>query len=317
MKFYSRSVIATIAVFFLCACGFFSAAHSQSCNFSITGVAFGTVDVTANAAVDTTATLSVTCTASVALRVCVNLGPGTGGGANAANRLMKSGSSTLTYGLFSDAARSTPWGSNFWAGGGAGPVLVDFPLFIGTSNKTRTVYGRAYSGQQTVPAGSYLSTFSSTDAEIQYGLLSLGSCNLLTNTNTTTFNVRATVPTTCSIATNDLNFGTAGTLATNSDASTTVSPTCTSGTAYNIGLNGGLSGATDPTQRKMTKAAEFVLYGLYRDSARSLPWQYHWDQYSPRHRLGPRPIGFRFWPNSTAPHVSRHPTNLSPRQPLL
>jgi hypothetical protein len=92
MKFYSRSVIATIAGFLLCACGFFSAAHSQSCNFSITNVAFGTVDVTANAAVDTTATLSVTCTAlvSVALRVCVNLGPGTGGGANAANRLMKS-----------------------------------------------------------------------------------------------------------------------------------------------------------------------------------------------------------------------------------
>ena len=27
-----------------------------------------------------------------------------------------------------------------------------------------------------------------------------------------------------------------------------------------------------PTQRKMTKAAEFVLYGLYRDSARSLPF---------------------------------------------
>jgi spore coat protein U-like protein len=209
---------------------------------------------------------------SVALRVCVNLGAGSGGATNAANRFMKSGANALTYGLFSNAARTTPWGSNFWAAGGASAVIVDFPTFIGTSTQTRTLYGRVYSGQQTVPAGSYLSSFSSTDAEIQYGLLSLGSCNLLTNTNTTSFNVTATVPTTCTVAANNLNFGTAGTLSANTDASTTLQPACTSGTPYNIGLNGGLSGATDPTQRKMTKAAEFVLYGLYRNSARSLPF---------------------------------------------
>ncbi len=266
-------MLAWIAGFFFCACGF-SVAHAQSCSFSITNVAYGTVDVTANAAVDTTATLTVTCSslASVALRVCVNLDAGGGGASNASNRFMKSGSNTLTYGLFSDAARTTPWGSNFWGGGGAGPVLVDFPLFIGSSTMTRTVYGRIYSGQQTVPAGSYLSAFSSTDAKIQYGLLSLVSCNLLTSTNTTSFNVTATVPTTCSVATNDLDFGMAGTLAANIDASTTVSPSCTSGAAYHVGLNGGLSGATDPTRRKMTKAAESVLYGLYRDAARSLPF---------------------------------------------
>jgi spore coat protein U-like protein len=56
------------------------------------------------------------------------------------------------------------------------------------------------------------------------------------------------------------------------DAITTLSPTCTNGTPYNIGLDGGLSGATDPTQRKMKKAAEFVLYWLYQNFARSLPW---------------------------------------------
>jgi len=61
-------------------------------------------------------------------------------------------------------------------------------------------------------------------------------------------------------------FGTAGVLATNTDATTTVAPDCTNGS-----LDGGLSRAANPTQRKMTKAAEFVLYGLYRDSARTFP----------------------------------------------
>jgi hypothetical protein len=54
--------------------------------------------------------------------------------------------------------------------------------------------------------------FNSTDSEIQYGALSLLNCNLLTNTKTNNFRVTATVPTTCRIATNDLNFGTTGSL---------------------------------------------------------------------------------------------------------
>lgn len=270
----SRQTSVAIATVYLSTCGLSFFARAQTCNFSVSNVSFGAVDVTANAPVDATATVSITCTAllSVALRVCVNLGAGSGSASSAASRFMKSGANTLTYGLFADAARTTPWGSNFWAGGGAGPVIVDFPLFIGTSTQTRTLYGRVYSGQQTAPAGSYLSSFSSTDAEIQYGLLSLVSCGLLTSTATTSFNVTANVPTTCSIATNDLNFGTVGVLAANTDASTALSPVCTNGTAYNVGLNGGLSGATDPTQRKMTQGPQFVTYGLYRDSARSLPW---------------------------------------------
>ena len=41
---------------------------------------------------------------------------------------------------------------------------------------------------------------------------------------------------------------------------------------YSAALNGGNSAATDPTKRKMSKASETITYGLYRDSARSLPW---------------------------------------------
>jgi spore coat protein U-like protein len=270
--FRCAATLAMIGAFY-CASGFFSAARAATCSFTVTPVAFGPVDVTANAAVDTTATVSVTCSglALTTVQVCVNLGAGSGGATNAANRFMKSGTNQLRYSLYSNAARTAVWGSDLWAGAGAGSFSINVPLLLGTNTVTQTLYGRVFSGQQTVPAGSYLSSFSAADAEIKYGLVGLG-CGLLTLTNTTTFNVTANVPTTCSIATNNLNFGTAGVLTANTDASTTLSPACTSGTPYNIGLNGGLSGATDPTQRKMTNGAPFVLYGLYRDPARSLPW---------------------------------------------
>ena len=274
MRVFFRCV-ATLAIVacFWGGSGFFSKARAATCSFTVTNVAFGPADVTANSVFDTTATVSITCSglALTTVQVCVNLGAGSGGATNAANRFMKSGADQLRYSLYSNAARTMVWGSDLMAGFGAGSVSINVPLLLGSNTVTSTVYGRVFASQQTVPAGSYLSTFSGTDAEIKYGLVGLG-CNVLPTTATTTFNVTATVPTTCTVAANNLNFGTAGVLAANTDASTTLSPTCTSGTPYNVGLDGGLSGATDPTQRKMTNGAAFVLYGLFRDAARSLPF---------------------------------------------
>ena len=38
------------------------------------------------------------------------------------------------------------------------------------------------------------------------------------------------------------------------------------------GLDGGTSGATNPTLRRMTKGTSFITYGLYGDAARTQPW---------------------------------------------
>lgn len=251
-----------------------SSALAQSCSLSVPTVDFGQIDVTSNTAATTSATITVSCSAliSVALRVCVNIGPGGGGALNASTRYMKSGSNSLTFGLFSDAGATSPVGSSFWAGGGGNPIIVDFPLFIGSAQKTAPLYGQVYAGQQTTPVGTYSSHFSTSDAVIQYGLLSLVSCNLLTSTARTTFDVTGTVSPNCSVTANNLDFGTLGLLNTYSDGSTTVSPVCTNGTPYTIGLDGGLSSATDPTQRKMTKASQFITYGLYRDATRTQPF---------------------------------------------
>jgi spore coat protein U-like protein len=273
MKLRSCSIFTAIGGFVFCACGLVSPASSQSCSFSVTNVAFGTADVTANLAVDTTATVSVTCSSILTLgfNVCVNLGAGSGGATNAANRFMQAGANTLTYGLFSDAARTTPWGSSLWAGGGANAVLVGFPItLVGSVTKNVTAYGRVYPGQQTVNAGSYLSTFSSTNAEIKWPV-SNSSCTGSSSTATTTFNVTATVPTTCTIGTNNLNFGTAGVLTANTDATTTLSPVCTNGTPYNIGLDKGLNGSS-VTARQMKAGAALINYFMFSNSGRTTNW---------------------------------------------
>ena len=46
-----------------------------------------------------------------------------------------------------------------------------------------------------------------------------------------------------------------------------LSTICTNGKPYTIALNGGLSAATDPTKRKMTRGTSSVVYGLYSDQS--------------------------------------------------
>jgi spore coat protein U-like protein len=69
-----------------------------------------------------------------------------------------------------------------------------------------------------------------------------------------------------------LDFGTLGLIAANVDAPSTIGVQCTNALPYTVALDGGQTGATDPTQRKMSKGSEQITYGLYRDAARSLPW---------------------------------------------
>ena len=251
----------------------FDRAAAQSCSFGPVTVNFGSVDVTANTVYDTPATLTVNCTGLVTMKVCVSLGPGTGGATSAANRFLANGANTLRFVLFQNSAAGPIWGSDTWAGAGAPSVAVNVPVLLGSGSATLNILARVYAGQQAVPAGTYTTTLSGGDAQMRFGALSgvLG-CDVLTGTFDGQLTVSATVPTTCRVSASDLDFGPAGPLTANVDGSTTVSPTCTSGTPYTVGLNGGLANATDPTQRKMSKGAESVMYGLFRDTARSQPF---------------------------------------------
>lgn len=88
-----------------------------------------------------------------------------------------------------------------------------------------------------------------------------------------TFTVSATVLATCEITANDLNFGSYNPIsATHLDAATTVSVTCTNGTAYNVALSLGDGTGATTASRYMTQGANALAYTLYRDPGRSQLW---------------------------------------------
>ena len=255
-----------------------SLARAQSCSYTVTDMNFGLIDTLSGTAATSTATLTMTCSGSLPLLlpilVCPHFASGTGGASSAAARQMASGANSLNYQLYSDPGMSVVWGSYNWPYASRPPPQTLSPNLFGSSSDTATIYGRVPGGQSTVPPGTYLSTFSSGHVEIRYRTTLLGSsCSGGQGTLGTTpaFTINATVPANCLVATQNIDFGPKGVLDANVDATGQVTVTCTPTTSYTVSLNGGTTGGT-PTNRKMSKGAERVTYGLYTDNARSQPW---------------------------------------------
>ncbi len=121
--------------------------------------------------------------------------------------------------------------------------------------------------QQNVPPGSYSQTLTLTAS------FDLQSCTTgLAATTTSSTQVTASVVKSCDVSASNLGFGSVGTLSTAVTGQSALSLLCTKGTGYTVALDGGLSGATDPTARQMTGGGEAVTYGLYRDGGRTKPW---------------------------------------------
>jgi len=266
------------AVIFLLVAGLWPGrAEAQTCFFfGLNTIDFGNVDLGAGTPFTTTGQLQALCfgTTGRTIRICPNFGDGSGGSSAGAPRFMLNGANQLAYNLYSDAAHTQVWGSYLWANPQTPPTL-DLPGgFIRFG--ARTVYGQIPAGQSSLPAGLYTSTFNGLNATISYAYSSVGNCAAISGgagrNATITFNVRAQNIAACFVTATNVDFGVAGLLAANVDATGTVSVTCNGGTSYAVGLDGGLSGAVDPTQRKMTLGAGQVTYGLYRDAARSLGW---------------------------------------------
>jgi spore coat protein U-like protein len=268
-NFLIRRLLAVIALLLLP-----SHVLAQSCAFSISNVAFGNVNTLGGGAVDTTATLSITCSGLplITVRICPSIGAGSGG-ATAGARQMTVGASTLNYQLYQDAGRTLVWGSYNW-GLPATPPTFDLAIALnGTGNASVPIFGRVFGGQGTVTPNSYASTFSVTDNDFVFATLGLLPCPgiLLPQHAHPTFTVTASVLANCNVAAQTMNFGTQGVLNANVDAQGLITTTCTPGTPYNIGLDGGLASGA-PAARKMTLGAQSVTYGLFRDAARTQPW---------------------------------------------
>jgi len=254
-------------------------AAAQTCTFTNTGLDWGNINLASGSTFDLTGTFRANCTgiAGQTVRVCPNFNAGSGGvNGSGSERYMLSGVNQLRYNIYRNAARTNVWGSRTWGKAPTPPTINVRLNGAGTGTASATMYGRIFSGQTGLPTGTYTSAFSGTNTQIAYAYSTVGNCNAigLTNVTNVPFTVQASYGGACTVTATSMNFGSRGVLDSAIDATNTIAVTCTSGASYTIGLSGGDSGATDPTQRQMSDAAdtEFVTYGIYRDSARTQPW---------------------------------------------
>jgi spore coat protein U-like protein len=253
-------------------------ALAQSCNFTISGLDFGSINLAANTGFTSTATYTASCngTANTTVRICPNIDVGSGGSTSGNPRFLLNGATQLNFNLYQDPAHSSVWGSNLWGFAGSYPSpTIDVALDgSGNGSALQTLYGQISAGQPTLPAGLYASSFAGTQTSIAYAYSTVGTCATIGTSHATTapFTVTATNATNCSVSVSPLNFGSAGVLRAALDAMSSITVTCTNAAPYTVALDGGQSGATNPTLRKMSQASATITYGLYQDSGHTVPW---------------------------------------------
>ncbi|WAS59068.1 Csu type fimbrial protein [Burkholderia ambifaria] len=89
-------------------------------------------------------------------------------------------------------------------------------------------------------------------------------------TATATMAISATVDATCQISTTPLAFSTY--TGSQTDATATVSVTCTNTTPYNVGFDAGLGAGATVTTRTMSITGASLPYSLFQDAGRTVNW---------------------------------------------
>lgn len=115
------------------------AAPAFACTVTATGFQFGVIDPLIATTTTSTSTITVNCPAPTSYMIALSPGSGT-----FAERLMTSGTNTLSYNLYADAAHTIIWGD-----GTAGTSTVNGSA--STAGSTHTVYGRAPHQPTAVP----------------------------------------------------------------------------------------------------------------------------------------------------------------------
>lgn len=99
------------------------------------------------------------------------------------------------------------------------------------------------------------------------------ACLASAATDSTTFQVTATVVSSCEVSATPLAFGAYDPVATTPlDGSATVNVRCTNGTSYVVALDEGVGASATVSERRMTNGAQTLTYALYQDASRSTLW---------------------------------------------
>lgn len=124
-----------------------------SCSIDATDVAFGNFQPLDNTALDGAGAVTVNC-GPVGLLVSYDVKLTAGGSGAFATRRMTSGVNTLSYNLYTTAARNTVWGDGT---AGTGYVSDAWLISLGHTSMAHTIYGRIPVATTTRP-GSYTDT---------------------------------------------------------------------------------------------------------------------------------------------------------------
>lgn len=242
------------------------------------GINFGTLDALDASDTDATGSLNITCTSNVNtnyyVTVCFNIGDGQGP-VTAGRRIMKKGTDALAYQIYSDAPRSQIWGATTSANFPT-PVRLDFYLKRKTSHSENIpVYGRLYGSQTSSAVGTYTDSYASPVVRITGELTTnagSGGCQSYGEDAGlfSSFNVMATVQSSCLINATDLNFGTTALLSTAVTSTSGIQVQCTNKVPYQVGLSNGVNAVG--TNRYMKSGANTVAYGLYQNASGSTAW---------------------------------------------
>ncbi len=99
------------------------------------------------------------------------------------------------------------------------------------------------------------------------------ACPASAATDSTTFQVTATVVSSCDVSATSLSFGAYDPVATAPlDGAATINVRCTNGTSYVVALDEGVGASATISERRMTNGAQTLTYALYQDAGRSTLW---------------------------------------------
>ena len=265
---------------------------------SLSGVStldFGSITPLGASVTDVSPAFTITCSAlkndfpggpaPFPVNLCASYNNGTGGASGGGNRQLLNGGNIALYDVYPTAAFGpTHWGSR--AGTPTGTVVQASVTLVKPTGAANTAsapvstnlstFARLFGGQTTLPPGLYNSNLTLTVEAFWTADKSDCAAGGTPNTTTATQTAQVTYQKECRVGTvSTLDFGSSGFLTSNLDNTTTVSVTCTSTTAYKIGLDAGLGSGATTTNRKMTRTSaplNTVGYSLFRDNLRTLNW---------------------------------------------
>ena len=141
-----------------------SSSYAAACTVSSAGVAFGRYVPASGTNDRSTGTVTISCSGLLGLLLpyvpyTISLNSGLYSGGIFSNRRMFSGSSYLSYQLYSNSAGTTVWGDGT---GGSSTVSGTCTAILGNCSSSKTIYGLIPALQSGVAPGTYSDTVTVT-----------------------------------------------------------------------------------------------------------------------------------------------------------